>query len=73
LAQKQVFELILENQDLPLIEMSQLLHLEEKLFLVSGKVMINIPYTTEVEIIDIQDKGKNAYIITRIYGYTRNK
>ena len=68
-----MFELILENQDLPLIEMSQLLHLEEKLFLVSGKVMINIPYTTEVEIIDIQDKGKNAYIITRIYGYTRNK
>lgn len=49
-----------------------ILHAEQKLTLVKSKLEIGVEYEHEGEVVDIQDKGKNAFMLFRINSFCKN-
>ena len=60
------------NPFVPKYETHQLLHAEEKCYLIQPRILIGVKYRQVVEIIDLVDKGKNAFVYLRHSAYLRN-
>ncbi len=57
---------------MPEYEIHQLLHAEEKLYMLHSKIQIGVKYRQTVEVIDAVDKGKNGFFYLRHSGYAKN-
>ena len=58
---------------LPAYGNHQLLHAEEKLYLIHNQIKLNAKYRQVSEIIDAVDKGKNAFFYLRQSAYVNNE
>lgn len=63
------FELVISCPYIPDFPLHNLLHGEEKLFMIKPSISTGVKYQIEHEIIDIQDKGKNGVIYVRLTCY----
>jgi len=59
------FELLVSCPYLPQFPLHNLLHGEEKLYMVKASINFDIEYQGEFEILDVQDKGKHGIVIIR--------
>ena len=68
-----VIKILIESPYMPNSGLHQLLHAEEKLYMVQPALKMNVEYRQELELIDAVDKGKNAFFYIRQTAYLNNQ
>jgi capsule polysaccharide modification protein KpsS len=61
-----------QSPHVPEYGVHQLLHAEEKLYMIHPSIRIGAKYRQTVEVIDAIDKGKNAFFTLRHSAFTNN-
>jgi len=64
--------MLINSPYIPEFQIHQLLHAEEKLYMLHRKIKTGMTYRMENEMIDIIDKGKNAFFIIRQTAYMKD-
>lgn len=63
---------LLNSDSMPQFSPFVILHAEQKMVMVKDNFEPGVEYTHQSEIVDVADKGKNAFIMFRINSYVLN-